>query len=405
MNGRIEVWREGRHVGQFVVAADGVSFDYDEGASATPISLSLPRDRPAKKKAAFNFLANLLPEQERTRARMASVYGAASAGVFDLIHAAGGDMAGGLVLLPEDQEPTKRASEISPAADQDIAKRVAAIKRDDSDTTPAGVPARFLLAGAQGKFALSLVEDDWYWPNESVPSTHIVKPGSPTYRGIEAAEAAAMNLAKRAGLSVAAAGVETFADQSAYVVRRFDREPSVGPLAARVHMEDLAQSLGRSPEGKYDVTAREVVSLLRTIDTGGGVTSEFLRQLAFNVIVGNADAHAKNYSLYLRPDGVAMTPLYDLVPVFLFPEVDQRLSMAIGGARSAKAVTPNHWRKFAQSVGLDVDEVLSLVREVAGAIGEACSGDNIWAALDPDQQRVATQYVARSVERSLQPIR
>ena len=103
MSKRIEAWLESRHVGQFVFDEGDVVFVYDKDAPPTPISLSLPRDRPAARKAARNFLENLLPEHEQTRAQMASVHGAMSAGGFDLLSAAGGDLAGGLVLLPEGQ--------------------------------------------------------------------------------------------------------------------------------------------------------------------------------------------------------------------------------------------------------------------------------------------------------------
>src|SRR5690606_28801360 len=103
MSERIEAWLEGRHIGKFVFDDGDVVFIYDEDAPPTPISLSLPRDRPAVRNAAKNFLENLLPEQEQTRVRMARVYGAKTPGAFDLLNVAGGDLAGGLVLLPEGQ--------------------------------------------------------------------------------------------------------------------------------------------------------------------------------------------------------------------------------------------------------------------------------------------------------------
>lgn len=399
MSERIEAWLEGHHIGQFVFDGGEVVFLYDKDAPTTPISLSLPRDRPAIRHAARNFLENLLPEHAQTRARMANSYGAKSAGAFDLLNAAGGDLAGGLVLLPEGQSLPDRLAELSPALGRDIADRISAIKRDSSDTTPRNAAARFSLAGAQGKFALAWVDSDWYWSNETVPSTHIVKPGNPKYRGIEAAEVAAIDLAYKAGILAPEAEAMSFGDQTAYVVTRFDRAEQHGQLPLRLHAEDLAQSLGLPPERKYDVSAGKVISLLKQIDSLGKLQRAFLSQLILNVLVGNADAHAKNYSLLLRPDDISFAPIYDVVPLCLYPEVEQELAMKIGGARYSQEVTPDHWRKFAQRIDFDIDELLARVREIAEYVGS--ENDRVWDALDADQQVQAREFVARNVERAV----
>ncbi|WP_192497200.1 HipA domain-containing protein [Gulosibacter chungangensis] len=240
---------------------------------------------------------------------------------------------------------------------------------------------------------------DWSWPNASIPSTHILKPGDPAIRGIEVAEAAAIDLASRVGIPAPQAEVSSFAEQTAFVIDRFDRIDTDGPLASRLHAEDFAQALSVPPARKYEVSAEQSMRLLQPVDPTGDIRRAFLKQLAFNVILGNADAHAKNYSLLLRPESVALAPIYDVVPLSLYPQFEQKLAMKIGGARFAREVSPSHWRKFAQKVGLDVDETLSLVREVASRV--AASNDEVWMPLEEDQRNVLTQYVARNVERLL----
>ncbi|MHA3684802.1 HipA domain-containing protein [Leucobacter sp. HY1908] len=400
MSEHLEAWFEGAYAGRFTFEGGGVSFVYDANAPQIPISLSLPRDqRPASRSAAQRFLENLLPEQQQTRARMASVYGAANTSLFALLSKAGGDLAGGLMLLPEGREPEIAAADLAPALPRDIAQRIAAIKRDSSDAVPSGVPARFSLAGAQGKFALARVESDWYWPNESVPSTHIVKPGSPRFRGIEAAECAALRLAQRAGIDAPTAEVQTHEQQTAFVVTRFDRLIGQAPLARRLHVEDLAQSLGVAPERKYGVPASKILALLARLDPQGALRRAFLDQLIFNVLLGNADAHAKNYSLLLRPGGCAIAPIYDVVPLFLYPEVDQKLAMKIAGASFSQAVNLPHWRKFAMVNGLDADELQARVRSIAQRVGE--QNAHAWNELDHDQAQHARAFVSRNVDRIL----
>jgi len=327
---------------------------------------------------------------------MASAYGARSTSTADLLAKAGGDIAGGLVLVPEGEPAPAGPALLNPALERDVAGRINAIKIDPDSWAPQDVPARFSLAGTQGKFALARVGDDWYWSNATVPSTHIIKPGRPELRGLEAAEAAALTLAARAGVPAPAASVLHAEDQSAFMVERFDREPGPGPLARRLHAEDLAQALGIRSESKYHVSARQVVALLTTVDADGSLVRGFLVQLAFNTIVGNADAHAKNCSVLLRPDGVRLAPLYDVVPVGLYPQFSQELAMPIAGARHPRAASPDHWRKLARTIGLDEDEAVTIARGTAARVAEL--NDTAWDNLDDDQAADLRQIVGRHAE-------
>lgn len=399
MTDRLEAWLEGVHAGTFEFDHDKpVTFAYDEDAPATPISLSLPRDRPAARNAATNFLENLLPDHDRTRQRMATAYGAPSSRTFDLLLSAGEDIAGGLVLTPSGEAPGANPGVLNPADDEDVASRIAAIKRDSDDWVPRDAPARFSLAGTQGKFALAEIDGDWYWSNAGVPSTHIVKPARTDLRDLEAAETAALALARKAGISASAAAVGTFIDQTAFVTERFDRARE-GDVLRRLHAEDLAQSLGEGPERKYEVQPRVIARLLGGADDSGQLLRDFLHQLAFNVLIGNADAHAKNYSVMLRPGSVSLSPLYDAVPVGLYPTFDQKLAMRIGGARHAQAAHPSLWRKLARTLDFDGDEMVAIVVSVAE--GVARHNDSAWDTLDEAQAGSLRQMIGRNVDVAL----
>jgi serine/threonine-protein kinase HipA len=400
MTVRLEAWLEGRHVGQFV-KGDGLSrFIYDDDAPDTPISLSLPRDGAASLRAAQRFLDNLLPDEEHTKARMAEVYGAAGTDTFELLAKAGGDVAGGLVLLPEGETLPTGAASLDPALDRDVADRINSIKRDPDAWVPRDTPARFSLAGTQGKFALARLDSDWYWSNATVPSTHIVKPGAPKYRNLELAEVAALSLAADVGVAAPRTSVLHVYDQTAFLIERFDREvPKDGGLAQRLHAEDLAQALGVASTSKYHVPARQVVALLRSVDDNDRVVRTFLHQLVFNTLVGNADAHAKNYSVLLRPTSVSMAPIYDVIPIGLYPQFNQNLAMRIARARYPREITRNHWRRFAREVNFDPDEMVEIISDVATRV--AAMNDTAWLSLDDAQAQLLRDTVARNVEVAL----
>lgn len=399
MTERLEAWLEGAHAGTFEFAPNqAVTFTYAEDAPETPISLSLPRNGGATKRAAGNFLENLLPDRTKTRERMAAAYGAASPRTYDLLLSAGADVAGGLVLTPGGEAPPAGPAVLSPADEEDIATRIAAIKRDPDDWAPKGVPARFSLAGTQGKFAVADIDGDWYWSNAGVPSTHIVKPGRPDLRNVEAAESAALALARNIGLAAAPAEVATFIDQTSFLTERFDRVRD-GNAVRRLNAEDFAQAMGLAPDQKYEIQLAAVASLLRHGDATGQLERDFLHMLAFNVLVGNADAHAKNYSVMLRPDAISLAPLYDVVPVGLYPSFDRALAMKIGGAVFPQAAHPDLWRKAARSMHRDEDDVLAIVTSVAQKVGDL--NDGAWDSLDDAQAQTLRVGIARNVEVAL----
>ncbi|MFC4375218.1 HipA domain-containing protein [Nocardia halotolerans] len=377
----LHAWLAGHFAGSFTAERSGlIRFDYSDSAPSTPISLSLPRGGGATRRAAVNFLDNLLPDNASARHRMASVYGLGSIDTFDLLAEAGGDVAGGLVLSARDEPPTIGPLVLDPATDADVAGRIDAVKRSPDQWVDASTPARFSLAGTQGKFALADIGGEWYWSNATVPSTHIVKPARPGLAGLEDVEAMALTLAAQVGVGAPSARVVQVLDQTAYLVERFDRVRS-GQIAGRLHAEDIAQAMGRSPDEKYGVSALQVLRLLRE-QVDDQIAYDFVGQLAFNTFVGNADAHAKNYSLLLRHDNIALAPMYDVVPVGLYPEFDQKLAMRIGGARYAAEVTPAHWRKLARTSGLAEDRVAEMVATLALSLRDAVDMLSVGSVVD-----------------------
>jgi len=366
----LEVWWNDRHVGQFVRDGAAVTFRYDHDASETPISLSIPRHEKAAARAADRWLRNLLPDNPRVLARWQKTYGTVDA--FDLIGHVGHDVAGALVLLPEGDSPDTSDAVAQLIGDDDLAARILSLRNDPDawqDPSSHGT-VRFSLAGTQGKFTAARVGPQWFWSTATLPSTHIFKPGDPRYDQLEQVEAGTLRLAAAVGVPAAAAQVYEALGQTSYLVERFDRDLSTD-IATRIHTEDLAQALGREPGRKYGVSAKQVVELTQRISAEAPY--DFVRELAFNTVVGNGDAHAKNYSLILADD-VRLAPLYDSIPTQSYgpshPELDTTLAMPVAGARRPPEVTTNHWRKLSRVTGLDEEQVVSLVHGVARGVAE-----------------------------------
>jgi serine/threonine-protein kinase HipA len=87
--------------------------------------------------------------------------------------------------------------------------------------------------------------------------------------------------------------------------------------------------------------------------------------LILNTLIGNHDAHAKNYSLVYGADGTTLAPLYDVLCTAVYPELTPKMAMKIGGYYEFKDVLPRHWERFAKDAGLSAPQVRRRLLELA----------------------------------------
>jgi serine/threonine-protein kinase HipA len=120
-----------------------------------------------------------------------------------------------------------------------------------------------------------------------------------------------------------------------------------------MNLEDICQALGFPPERKYQQEGgpllRDCIALLRDWSTAPVLDIRSLIDgLIFNVLIGNADAHGKNFLLLYQGGQRRLAPFYDLVCTMAWPEVSDHLSMKIGGCKTLKEITSVHWQKKSQ---------------------------------------------------------
>ncbi len=365
----LHAWMDdSRHVGVFTRDGDGhIGFEYDVDAMM-PISVSLPLTGGWARRAPEAFVDNLLPDEEAARQAMMHRLGAASTDAFDLLDRV--DSTGGLVFSRREELPS--ASEgIEPVGENMLADQMALVeRRPHSWWNEEGARARFSLAGAQGKFSLTRLRGQWYWPDAMLPSTHIVKPQPRSLADLRDVELAVMRLAGLVGLPVPQSGVLSIRGHDAYMVERFDRSVRDGRIV-RLRQEDLLQAMGLPVRMKYDVGVDDVLDLLHRVDASDELSYMWLERYAFNISTANSDAHAKNYSLMTDPDGTRLSPVYDAVATRFWPEFVQEYAMPMDeDAPFAEWVTPAQWAALARRHHLDEDRVTSTARIMAARVLE-----------------------------------
>jgi len=137
-------------------------------------------------------------------------------------------------------------------------------------------------------------------------------------------------------------------------VKRYDRrDAGDGGIPVRVHQEDGCQATATPPGLKYEELGgpalRDLAGMIRNFGDPRDVT-HLLRRTAFNMAVGNADAHAKNFSILHEPGipAISLAPLYDVLSTIALEltdragqpmQADTHLSQRVGGQTDIRKVT------------------------------------------------------------------
>lgn len=77
----------------------------------------------------------------------------------------------------------------------------------------------------------------------------------------------------------------------------------------------------------------------------------FVDGLIFDVIIGNADAHGKNYFLPYHGGQRSLAPFYDLVCTLAWPGTTTMPATRIGRSESLDSITAEHWQRMAKETG------------------------------------------------------
>lgn len=373
MTRSLSVWWDHDLVGTLELTRDGaMSFVYAaawiDDPKRPPISISLPkRAQRFSARECRPFFAGLLPEDQQ-RDAVAAVLALSKHNDFALLDALGGDVAGALMLWPTGKQPEIRESAPPiPLSDDRLLEVLDALPR--SPLLAGQHQLRLSLAGAQPKLPVVLVDGMVALPGRGQPTTHIIKPPLDRFGAMTENELLVMRLAAAVRLDVAPVEARTVNGRSFLLVTRYDRLIDGAGLVRRVHQEDFCQALGIVPEHKYEAeggpTFATSFDLVRSAATRPAVeVLKLLDAAIFNLIVGNADAHGKNFSLLYGNDETHLAPLYDLVCTAAYPELSPRLAMKIGKRAELSEMGVKTWPVFADATGLGAPFVLRRVREL-----------------------------------------
>ncbi|MCC7483452.1 MAG: HipA domain-containing protein [Burkholderiales bacterium] len=369
-------------VGHLTGFQDGKNlFTFDEGyielgASRPTLSLSfnIPEDEEAterKLRETYSsrmtlppFFSNLLPEGV-LREYMVKSLKVHHNREFELLMALGGSLPGAVRAVLADELP-KAAFDHRP---------------DAVHAVPADASIKFSLGGSQLKF--SMIEHGGRFSLDDGGDEWIVKPPHPTHPNVPANEYTMMRLAAAAGIETPEVKLVRLDDLDlkglagfsiprwevwAYAIKRYDRTAQ-----GRVHAEDFAQVFSVYADQEYKATNYDTIGRLifDLFPNRFDQLAEFVRRLVVNILVGNGDAHLKNWSvIYKDRISPRLAPVYDVVSTIHYVANDG-LALNLGGEKRFQRISESHFDRLARRMEAPPKFVLDTVKETVAVARKA----------------------------------
>jgi serine/threonine-protein kinase HipA len=366
-----------------------------------PLSVTMgPQRDPYPDEVTRPFFENLLPEGE-IRGAIAKLKQVSAKNTFGLLGEIGGDCAGAVSLSPGGEKPRPNAGyEVLP--DERLAKVLAGMAKrpllvfDDE--------LRLSLAGAQNKLPLHYDGKQLSLSRGSAPSSHILKPGARGFEHMPANEHFCMRLANALGLPVPATLILR-KPESLYLIERYDRAHAPDGTLTRIHQIDFCQALNLSSQKKYEHEGGPSLALCFEVikKYSSQPAKDRLNLISwtiFNYLAGNADAHAKNLSLLITREGVALAPFYDLVSTAAYRELTEKLALKIGGENRPEWIQKRHWDGLAEISDTNPRIVWLQIEKLAGTIVDKARDTAGALGLEKNESKVIEKILAVIADRA-----
>ena len=343
-----------------------IEYQYEKQAQK-PLSISLPIQSDVfSSRLCRPYFEGLLPESDVVRTLIGKKYGISPHNIFSLLESIGHDCAGAVSFHQLDEAVSLENSHVMDGRElnrEELKQLISDLPKRPLFTDVDGL--RLSLAGIQDKAALCYKNGNFMIPHGLCPTTHIVKTPIPDIEGSILNEYSCLKIAKNIGLLAPDVEIFNFDGVEFLLIERYDRHELDGKII-RLHQEDFCQALGILPGSKYEneggPSTVKCFNLVENSYFSGKDKLNFLKYFVFNILIGNKDAHGKNYSfLYNLDQNPSLSPLYDVLCTDMYPSLTKKMAMKIGGKYLLGDVYDRHWKIFSEDLGISLLQLTKLI--------------------------------------------
>lgn len=367
--------------------------NYIDNKNNPPLSQSLPLQKKIYvAKECRPFFSGILPEAH-LRASIARQLGISEKNDFALLTAIGGECAGAVSLLPSPSAEANLISDYRVMDDNAVSNILQTMIQRPMLVGEDGI--RLSLAGAQDKLAIAIIDGQIAIPMGGAPSTHILKPVNRDFPSLIENECFCLQLARKIGLNAVEASMHETKGHPYLLVKRYDRIQTEHGIQ-RLHQEDFCQAMGIIPEMKYQreggPTIADCFLLTRKVSSLPVIDIKVLLQgILFNLIIGNNDAHGKNFSLLYQGQQTRLAPFYDMISTVHYPNLATKMAMKIGSKYDFDSLFPRHIMQLAEEANLSValvqKETINMIDRIRNNIVDGPFSSDILQRAEKLRQR------------------
>ena len=372
LSNSLNVFLNDKHIG--ILEKDGnggVIFQYSPNAGRI-LSLSLPIQKaPFDNKQCRGFFNGLLPESEHTRIAIGKKYGINPKNDFSILQAIGYDCAGAVSFFDssDTQTPSKYLQETyeieyTPLEEKALEKFINELPQKPLATAIDDI--RLSLAGAQDKTSVIVVDGQIGIPKSNVPTSHILKPAINGFNETIENEFTCIKTAEKLGIKVPDVKIGYANKTKYFLIQRYDRE-IINNEIKRIHQEDFCQASNIPCIYKYQseggVDFKRCFEILRATSQPAVAINQFIQIMIFNYLIGNNDAHGKNFSILHYDSGeIKFAPAYDILCSQVYPELSNKMAMKIGGHYKHDEILLRHFEKLANENDISFTQLKKVIK-------------------------------------------
>ncbi len=233
-----------------------------------------------------------------------------------------------------------------------------------TDEMSASINAHKTISGVQKKLLAYKENNKFHASIDGKAATHIAKFNTERLPDLVRNENHTLKLAQKIlGITqVTNFNLNTLCDETVLMVERFDRKDST-----KLRMEEFAQILGRSSNEKYNGSYEEIGNAILNYSASPHTDLElYFKQVVFSIIIGNCDAHLKNFALIETSRGLRLSPAYDLVNTLIYQGTfDREIALSLFGDKiPCEQINRKMLIKFGEKIGLTSRAVMNALDEL-----------------------------------------
>lgn len=156
----------------------------------------------------------------------------------------------------------------------------------------------------------------------------------------------------------------------ALLVKRFDRSGT----ESKIHFEEFAQLLNYKASEKYDGDYVGLANFINANPLCSKIDLENLfRRILVCILLGNTDAHLKNFAMYHTAKGLELTPSYDMVFVSYYTDLSSDLALGLNANLNLPIgeIKPKHLLRLCEDFKLNPNVLKLAARDLESRLEKA----------------------------------